>query len=680
MAGVLDWSTTDIGNSNAAGINFAEGQTPASLNDSARRLMSQVKSSTVINVDTVEALLAAPKAKLSLGVTAFTRGRSVVGDLGGGMFWWDPEATTATNTGTVFASAEGGPGRWIRILTGNVRPEWFGAKGNGVTDDKQAIYDACQLCFDTGKSLELRGGAFYLHGRVEVHGTFNVYGNGARIEYLAVGNTLIAGLGTGHAATPSAWVPQEVGSFDSRFPVSIYNIQAANKGDDHVTFVDTPTVPVGGYFFMCGPPASNSTPQGSNPPNYIPRVFEWCRVKSIVGNTVNLESPLTESYTGTRAAFYCAGNAVNCTINDLIITTQVDAYQFVRRSGVGTKTNGLRFEGIAAVGASTFHTDTTDENWTVVSTFGPWSYARGSGKWVLRNVRWAQRVVGAGPVPQANCLFFEESMYDGLVDSVECKGGIFSIRSMDHSNSTAAKPVTRRVLRVINSTFDTRITAAGVATAPMQNGSKIGLDVEFDHCSFLGEVIAPDPGQYPGISGQALCFTSTQQTYDSITFGTCYFESLSGDRAYKGGSADLGTTKINERMSTFVTCLVPDSRYTTRGAWIDILQNMDPAKYSAPADGASPAVRVDQRDVIGDGLVSLVSGLSDGVSLMQFNPGYKPLSTQAGALRGFTAGGQLVMVGYIIASTGVVTLDSGITGANGARSISLKGLTFPLDR
>ena len=41
---IRDWSTTATGNASAAGINFAEGQAPSTVNNSARELIAQVRT------------------------------------------------------------------------------------------------------------------------------------------------------------------------------------------------------------------------------------------------------------------------------------------------------------------------------------------------------------------------------------------------------------------------------------------------------------------------------------------------------------------------------------------------------------------------------------------------------------------------------------------------------------
>ncbi|MGE9312903.1 hypothetical protein ACLOAU_14745 [Niabella sp. CJ426] len=65
------------------------------------------------------------------------------GDEGGGDFYWDSSSTETDNGGTVFESP-GHPGRWTRGITSELNVHWFGAKGDGSTDDTAAI----QACID----------------------------------------------------------------------------------------------------------------------------------------------------------------------------------------------------------------------------------------------------------------------------------------------------------------------------------------------------------------------------------------------------------------------------------------------------------------------------------------------------------------------------------------------------
>jgi len=80
------------------------------------------------------------------------------GDGGGGVWYWDSTSTATVNIGTVVKpTATVGAGRWIRTYdAGAVNVRWFGAKGDGATDDT----DAFQGAFDYVDSQG--GGAVYM--------------------------------------------------------------------------------------------------------------------------------------------------------------------------------------------------------------------------------------------------------------------------------------------------------------------------------------------------------------------------------------------------------------------------------------------------------------------------------------------------------------------------------------
>lgn len=74
------------------------------------------------------------------------KGRAQIGDGFDGNFYWVAGSTAQTNQGTVFAW---GNGRLIRSFTGPLDVRWFGATGNGVTDDTDAIQAAILACDGT---------------------------------------------------------------------------------------------------------------------------------------------------------------------------------------------------------------------------------------------------------------------------------------------------------------------------------------------------------------------------------------------------------------------------------------------------------------------------------------------------------------------------------------------------
>lgn len=84
------------------------------------------------------------------------------GDGGGGTFYYDSGSSTTDNGGTIIAP-NAGSGRWKRIYSGAVNVKWFGAKGDGTTDDSAAIQSAIEFCADR-KGISLEGGVFACSG------------------------------------------------------------------------------------------------------------------------------------------------------------------------------------------------------------------------------------------------------------------------------------------------------------------------------------------------------------------------------------------------------------------------------------------------------------------------------------------------------------------------------------
>lgn len=101
----------------------------------------------VTEVPTIAALkaLSAPATEIAVYVLDYYAGISG----GGGLFKWDAASTATANGGTVIAPDAGGTGRWRRIYSGALNVKWFGAKGDGSTDDTAAIQLALDLNADT---------------------------------------------------------------------------------------------------------------------------------------------------------------------------------------------------------------------------------------------------------------------------------------------------------------------------------------------------------------------------------------------------------------------------------------------------------------------------------------------------------------------------------------------------
>ena len=64
------------------------------------------------------------------------------GDGGGGLWHWQPAAVDQDDFGTTVKVAGTPIGRWKRVIEDHVSVRWFGATGDGQTDDHDAIQDA----------------------------------------------------------------------------------------------------------------------------------------------------------------------------------------------------------------------------------------------------------------------------------------------------------------------------------------------------------------------------------------------------------------------------------------------------------------------------------------------------------------------------------------------------------
>ncbi|HTN46630.1 MAG TPA: glycosyl hydrolase family 28-related protein [Flavipsychrobacter sp.] len=99
---------------------------------------------TVNSVDNIAAMLAisSPTANDTVEVLGYY----APNDGGGGTFYWDSAATGtayANNGGTIFDPSGGvSVGRWLRVYDSNINVRWFGAIGDGTTDDKAKIQKA----------------------------------------------------------------------------------------------------------------------------------------------------------------------------------------------------------------------------------------------------------------------------------------------------------------------------------------------------------------------------------------------------------------------------------------------------------------------------------------------------------------------------------------------------------
>lgn len=139
----------------------------------------------------------------------------------------DSDTTTADDEGTVIV--DGAERRWKRSYTGPVDVMWFGAAGDGITDDTARIQKALNvidsLPSSACKTLSLSGRRFKVDKRLELFSGTSIEGHNATLDFSArvvdrVRNySLFGQAGTGPETAIMADLLR--GGYDYTFPVGL---------------------------------------------------------------------------------------------------------------------------------------------------------------------------------------------------------------------------------------------------------------------------------------------------------------------------------------------------------------------------------------------------------------------------------------------------------------------------
>jgi hypothetical protein len=114
-------------------------------------------------VDNFADLEAIPSGDLTDGDAAIVQGCYTPNDGGGGLFVWDSTNTSSTSSiGGIYIIPDGGTtGRWIRQNVEKINPRWFGAKGDGVTDDTLKFAESITYAVAVGLPIVLDYGTYF---------------------------------------------------------------------------------------------------------------------------------------------------------------------------------------------------------------------------------------------------------------------------------------------------------------------------------------------------------------------------------------------------------------------------------------------------------------------------------------------------------------------------------------
>ncbi len=119
-------------------------------------------------------------------LSALVTGRTTENDGYGGLFFYQTNAVTTVDGGTIFKPATAN-GRWVRQYSGALEAGWFGAIGNGVADDTAALQLAIDAIMGSGthSTLQLSDGIYKTTATLNIRATTN---NTDTVQIVGLGN------------------------------------------------------------------------------------------------------------------------------------------------------------------------------------------------------------------------------------------------------------------------------------------------------------------------------------------------------------------------------------------------------------------------------------------------------------------------------------------------------------
>jgi len=216
---------------------------------------SYIKSKGIIYVETIAdlAIVDTPE-EITVIVREVNRG---------GTFNYDASQSAVNNSGTIFDG-------WVREYSGAINVEWFGAVGDGTTDDTVAL----QAAVDLGQSIFATSGTYKITSQIDCGDSLVMNGEGGETVFDFSSATASYGFSIS-------------GSLDA----SISNLNGSvARGDTAITVFDGTDYSIGDVFVIYD--ASNNWSEFRT---YYKK-GEYCEVIAISGNDIQLKTPLYDSY------------------------------------------------------------------------------------------------------------------------------------------------------------------------------------------------------------------------------------------------------------------------------------------------------------------------------------------------------------------------------------------------
>jgi hypothetical protein len=151
--------------------------------DTSRPIAPNIEAHPVKSIKALKTLQDRPAVILLLGYDQ-------PGDGGGGLFQWISGDPSSSDDGLLVRPLSGPPGNYKRIFSGAISVKWFGAKGDGKSDDTLPLQTAINQCagpLDSANVLYLPAGSYRVSATLLIpRQYFQMFGDGmyqSRILY-----------------------------------------------------------------------------------------------------------------------------------------------------------------------------------------------------------------------------------------------------------------------------------------------------------------------------------------------------------------------------------------------------------------------------------------------------------------------------------------------------------------
>lgn len=253
-------------------------------------------------------------------------------DGGGGVFVYNSSSSATDDGGSVIAPTSGS-GRWLRSIQGPANVRYWGAKGDGATDDSVAIQAALNYVHAAGGGVVLLPpGNFFVNTGAYVNPYFLSYYSNTTVQGAGSGATTITCTnGSANTSLFGSFPPGGNVNYES---LSVFTMTTALKGVMTITLStagQASNFTVGDFIYIRGGTCDGTIPDAE---------INICTSRNTSTGVIGLKWPLSktytddsmnpygavdvQSYTGTRVAFN------DLTINSNVIILQATQIYDIR--------------------------------------------------------------------------------------------------------------------------------------------------------------------------------------------------------------------------------------------------------------------------------------------------------------------------------------------------------------